>query len=117
MISIEYRALPRVRRAARRPRIPVVATAIARALSPVPPKRRTRLHPLLVAVWQLKGDELWTTRDLRLAGLVEAGEVHRLGHELRRALERGGRVGDFTLVRLDKEDRGARLWRLACGDL
>lgn len=117
MISIEYRTLRRVRRTDRQPRMPVVATAIARVLAPVPPKRRTRLQPLLAAVWRLKGDECWTTRDLRLAGLVEAGEVHRLGHELKRALKRGGRVGDFTLIRFDTEDRGARLWQIQCGEV
>ena len=111
MVTIVYKTLPKVRRTHRQRRAPLLAYEIARLLVPAPP-RRPRLRRRLAAIWGHFGGEIWTVTDLGRAGLVEPAEAHRLGHELGRALRRGGQVGDYTLIRLDAEDRGVRLWRL-----
>lgn len=112
---VVYRALDRVRRTDRRPRLPVMAQALAALLSRRPQEASSRgdLVPVLNRIWKRRGEAIWSVSDLRHDGLVEPGDTHQLGRELSKAWRRGLPVGPFDLVRLDADDRAGRLWRLS----
>jgi len=64
---VVYRALDRVRRTDRRPRLPVMAQALAVLLSRRPQEAPTRreLVPLLTRVWKRYSADMWSVADLR----------------------------------------------------
>ena len=103
------------RRGARVPlRQQLHALELARLLQATPKlaARDADLVPLLERVWRRRAGAVWAVRDLRDWRLVDRAQTHRIGRELSMAWRRDGRVGRFTLVRVDVDSRDGAIWRL-----
>lgn len=85
------------------------------ALNAQQPAAPVDLAQLLRGVWQRYRDDVWTVRDLRALGLVDAAETHRTGRRLSELCRKRIGVDDLQLRRVSTGDRAGVVWQLVGG--